>query len=71
MRRIEHHKDIDGSTRKEVVMLALQLIKGRVPEERREEIEMLIGLASDLVESVIMFAKAVRPVLKKKGCWVC
>ena len=69
MRRIEQHNDISGSVRKEVVMIALQLIKARVPPERAEEIEMLIGLASDLIESVIMFTKAVRHIAKSsRGC---
>jgi hypothetical protein len=56
MRRIEQHNDISGSFRKEVVMIALQLIKARVPPERAEVIEMLIGFASDLIDSVIMLS---------------
>ena len=69
MRRVENHNDISGSVRKEIVMIALQLIKARVPPERTEEIEMLIGISSDLIESVIMFTKAVRHVAKSsRGC---
>ena len=69
MRRVENHNDISGSVRKEIVMLALQLIKARVPPERAEEIEMLIGLASDLIEGIIVFSKTVNHIAKSsRGC---
>ena len=71
MSRIERHNDVEGPVRKEIVMMALQIIKGRVPPEKQEEIEMLISLASDMIEGVIQFAKAVKYKSNRKGKFCC
>jgi len=52
MSRIERHHDVEGPVRKEIVMMALQIIKGRVPPEKQEEIEMLISLIDSIFQEL-------------------